>query len=62
MTTFLTGLVRFRRGQWEMVASLLIALGVFMMMQPFLMAAYSWSFTVTLTGTILFMIVGKFPE
>ncbi|WP_181704921.1 hypothetical protein [Chthonobacter rhizosphaerae] len=62
MTRFLTGLMTLRRGAWEMLASGLIALGVVMMMQPFSMAAYSWSFAVTLTGTILFMIVGKFPE
>ena len=29
------GLLRLRRGPWEMVASILIALGVFMLMQPF---------------------------
>ncbi|GAB4283006.1 MAG: hypothetical protein Kow0058_01640 [Roseovarius sp.] len=62
MNGFLKGLLRLRRGPWEMVASVLIALGVFMMMQPFAMWAYSASFLVTLTGTVMFIIVSHFPE
>ncbi len=62
MMTFLTGLRTFRRGPWEMLASILIALGVVMMMQPWVLAFYTWSFLVTLVGTILFMVVGKFPS
>ena len=61
MISLLKGLLAMRRGPWEMVASLLITLGVLLMMQPWVLAFYSWSFLVTLTGTILFMIVGKFP-
>ena len=60
MSAFITGLVQFRRGPWEMLASCMIALGVFMMMQPWVLALFTWSFLVTLTGTLLFMIVGKF--
>jgi len=52
----------FRRGPWEMAASILIGLGVVMLMQPFYMWAYSWSFLVTLTGTVMFIIVSHFPE
>ena len=62
MTSFFTGLVRFRRGAWEMLASILIALGVVMLMQPWLLIAYSYSFIVTLTGTVMFIIVSHFPE
>jgi hypothetical protein len=62
MTGFLNGLLRFRRGPWEMVATVLIAIGVFMLMQPWVMAAYTWSFLVTLTGTVMFIIVSHFPE
>jgi hypothetical protein len=62
MSGFLSGLIRFRRGPWEMVASILIALGVFMLMQPWVMGAYTWSFIVTLTGTVMFIIVSHFPE
>jgi len=62
MTRFLQGLLRLRRGPWEMVASILIGLGVVMLMQPVLMIAYTYSFIVTLTGTIMFLIVSHFPE
>ncbi|MET4130270.1 hypothetical protein [Roseovarius sp. MBR-6] len=62
MRRFLHGLIRLRRGPWEMVASILIALGVVMLMQPFALWAYSWSFLVTLTGTVMFLITSHFPE
>ena len=62
MTQFLDGLKRLRRGPWEMVASILIAIGVVMLMQPFILWIYSYSFIVTLTGTIMFIIVSHFPE
>jgi hypothetical protein len=62
MTAFLSGLARFRRGPWEMVASILIGLGVVMLMQPFAMWAFTYSFVVTLTGTVMFIIVSHFPE
>ncbi|MEM6985497.1 MAG: hypothetical protein AAF499_03060 [Pseudomonadota bacterium] len=53
--------LRFRRGPWEMVASILIGLGVVMLMQPFVMWAFTWSFVVTLTGTVMFIVVSHFP-
>ena len=62
MTEFITGLLRMRRGPWEMVASILIALGVIMLMQPFVLAIYTYSFIVTLVGTVMFIIVSHFPE
>lgn len=62
MKTFFTGLVRLRRGPWEIVASILIALGVIMLMQPFVIALFSYSFIVTLVGTVMFIIVSHFPE
>jgi hypothetical protein len=62
MTAFFRNLVRLRRGPWEMVASILIALGVVMLMQPFAMWAYTWSFVVTLAGTVMFIITSHFPE
>jgi hypothetical protein len=52
----------FRRGPWENGATALIALGVVMLMQPFSLAAFGWSFAVILTGTIAFVIVSHFPE
>ena len=62
MMTFIQNLLRFRRGPWEMVATVLIALGVFMLMQPFVLWAYTYSFIVTLVATVMFIIVSHFPE
>ena len=62
MTAFLSGLARFRRGPWEMVASILIGLGVVMLMQPFALWLFTYSFVVTLIGTVMFIIVSHFPE
>lgn len=62
MSTFINGLLRFRRGPWEMLASVLIALGVVMLMQPVWLVLYSWSFLITLIGTVMFIIVSHFPE
>jgi hypothetical protein len=62
MNGFLSGLLHLRRGPWEMVATVLIALGVFMLMQPFALVLFTWSFLVTLIGTVMFIIVSHFPE
>jgi hypothetical protein len=62
MMSFLNGLLRLRRGPWELLATILIGLGVFMLMQPFALALYTWSFLVTLAGTVMFIIVSHFPE
>ncbi len=62
MRPFISGLMRLRRGAWEMLASVLIALGVFMLMQPFWMVAFTYSFIVTLVGTVMFIVVSHFPE
>ncbi len=62
MSNFINGLLRLRRGPWEMVASILIALGVFMLMQPFALSLFTYSFLVTLVGTVMFIIVSHFPE
>ena len=62
MSSFLSGLLRLRRGPSEMLATMLIALGVFMLMQPFFLWAFTWSFLVTLVGTVMFIIVSHFPE
>jgi len=51
-----------RRGLWETIATVVIAAGVVMLMQPFTLELYSYSFVTTLAGTVLFTIAGKFPE
>jgi hypothetical protein len=62
MTRFFNGLLRLRRGPWEGLATVLIALGVVMLMQPYVLWAYTWSFLVTLVGTVMFIITSHFPE
>jgi hypothetical protein len=51
-----------RRGPMEMLACIVIALGIFMMLQPFALVLYTWSFVTTLVGTVMFMVVSKFPD
>ncbi|MBL8328377.1 MAG: hypothetical protein JNJ71_05965 [Rubrivivax sp.] len=51
-----------RRGPMEMLACVVIALGIFMMLQPFALVLYTWSFVTTLLGTVMFMVVSKFPD
>ena len=62
MRDFLSGLARLRRGPYELIATVLIALGVVMLMQPFALWAYTYSFIVTLVGTVMFIVVSHFPE
>lgn len=51
-----------RRSPMEMLACCVIASGIFMMLQPFALALYTWSFVTTLLGTVMFMVVSKFPD
>jgi hypothetical protein len=51
-----------RRGPLEAIATAIIAAGVVMLMQPFFLALYSWSFATTLFGTVVFIIVSKVRE
>jgi uncharacterized membrane protein YjjP (DUF1212 family) len=60
--SFFQGVARLRRGPWENIATVIIGLGVVMLMQPFLMTLYTYSFLTTLVGTAMFIIVSKFPE
>ena len=51
-----------RRGPAQMVATAVITIGVLMLLQPFSLSLYTWSFVTTLAGTALFMVVSKFPD
>jgi len=51
-----------RRGPMEAVATLVIGAGVFMLLQPFALSLYTWSFLTTLSGTLMFIVVSKFPD
>ena len=51
-----------RRGPLEAAATTIIAAGVVMLMQPFFLTLYSWSFATTLFGTVMFIVVSKVRE
>jgi hypothetical protein len=51
-----------RRGPMEMAACVVIGLGIFMMLQPFALVLFTYSFVTTLAGVLMFTIVSKFPE
>ena len=52
----------FRRVYWENLSTVLILLVVFMLLQPFAMWMYTYSFIVILVGTIGFVITSHFPD
>lgn len=51
-----------RRGLMENIATALIAIGFLMLFQPFALSLYTYSFMTMLVGTVMFIIVSKFPE
>ena len=57
----LTGKI-LRRGPLEAIATTIIAIGVVMLMQPFFLALYSWSFATTLFGTVMFIFASRVRE
>ena len=52
----------FRRVIWENLSTAIILIGVFMLLQPFQMVLFSYSFIVILIGTIGFVITSHFPD
>jgi hypothetical protein len=52
----------FRRDPWENAATALIGLGIVMLMQPFSIDLYSYSFITILVGTLGFVLVSHFPS
>jgi hypothetical protein len=52
----------FRRTPWERGTTALIALGLFMLMQPWSLAVYSHGFTVLLAGVVGYSIAGKLRD
>ena len=51
-----------RRKPMEGLAIALIAVGFVMLFQPFVLELYSYSFITMLIGTLMFIVVSKFPE
>lgn len=62
MSDFIKGIIGLRRGSWEIVASILIAVGVVMLMQSYFMWLYTYSFITILIGTVMFLVVSHFAE
>jgi len=52
----------FRRGPWETVAMILIGGGIVMLVQPWSIDLYSYSFVTILAGTVGYVVVSHFPE
>ena len=52
----------FRRVYWENLSTILILIGVFMLLQPFALWMFTYSFIVILVGTIGFIITSHFPD
>ena len=52
----------FRRGPWEAGAMTLIAAGIVMLVQPWSIDLYGYSFVTILAGTLGFVVVSHFPE
>ena len=52
----------FRRGPWENAAMALIAAGIAMLVQPFSLDLYGYSFVTILVGTLGYVAVSHFPE
>jgi len=52
----------FRRGPWEAAAMTLIACGITMLVQPWSIDLFSYSFVTILAGTLGFVAVSHFPE
>ena len=51
-----------RRSLMENIATAVIAIGFLMLFQPFALSLYTYSFITMLAGTVMFIIVSKFPE
>ena len=51
-----------RRGPLETLATVLIGVGVLMLLQPFSLVLFEYSFVTTLAGTVLFTVVARFPD
>jgi len=62
LSRFVNGLIRLRRGPWENLASVIIGVGVFMLMQPFALILFTYSFVTILVGTIMFIVVSHFKD
>jgi hypothetical protein len=52
----------FRRRYWEGASTALIGIGIAMLVQPFTVGLYTWSFPVILMGALAFVVTSHFPD
>jgi hypothetical protein len=52
----------FRRAPWESASTVVIVAGILMLVQPFALGLYTYSFFVILAGSLSFVITSHFPE
>ena len=50
-----------RRGPLENIATVIIGIGFLMLFQPYALSLYTYSFITMLAGTVMFIVVSKFP-
>lgn len=51
-----------RRGYGEAASTALIGFGMVMLVQPFSLTAFTWSFPVILAGALAFVVTSHFPD
>jgi hypothetical protein len=51
-----------RARTWERAGALLLGVGLVMLMQPWSLRMFSYSFTVLLTGVVIFSVAVKLPQ
>ncbi|MCX4174715.1 MULTISPECIES: hypothetical protein [Paraburkholderia] len=51
-----------RRSYSETASTVLIGAGMAMLVQPFSLALFTWSFPVILVGALAFLVTSHFPE
>jgi hypothetical protein len=52
----------FRRRNCEGASTVLIGAGIAMLVQPFTVDLYTWSFPVLLVGALAFVVTSHFPD
>ena len=52
----------FRRALWETASTVVIVAGILMLVQPFALGLYTYSFLVILAGSVAFVVTSHFPE
>jgi hypothetical protein len=52
----------FRRAPWETASTVVIVAGILMLVQPFALGLYTYSFLVILAGSVAFVVTSHFPE